>query len=99
MRVDNLLFRPAASTLPQEEWERLVVDLRETFDARGHVTSQGTLRQWTIRRRRNVPVSALRLPRWARTRRRQMEAVAARAARVAQAEGTPDNDSRRAEET
>ena len=30
-----------------EEWERLVVDLRETFDARGIVKRDGSLRQWT----------------------------------------------------
>lgn len=29
------------------EWDRLVVDLRETFDARGRVRSEGSLRQWT----------------------------------------------------
>lgn len=29
-----------------EEWERLVVDLRETFDARGTLTREGSLRQW-----------------------------------------------------
>lgn len=28
------------------EWERLVVRLRRTFDARGHVESDGRLRQW-----------------------------------------------------
>ncbi len=33
--------------LSDEEWERLVVDLRETFDARGRVSSQGSLKQWT----------------------------------------------------
>lgn len=33
--------------LSDEEWDKLVVDLRETFDARGNVTSQGSLRQWT----------------------------------------------------
>lgn len=33
--------------LSDQEWERLVVDLRETFDARGKVTSHGSLRQWT----------------------------------------------------
>jgi hypothetical protein len=33
--------------LSDEEWDKLVVDLRETFDARGKVTSQGSLRQWT----------------------------------------------------
>lgn len=33
--------------LSDAEWERLVVDLRETFDARGTVRAQGNLRQWT----------------------------------------------------
>jgi hypothetical protein len=33
--------------LSEEEWERLVVDLRETFDARGSVRRDGSLRQWT----------------------------------------------------
>ena len=33
--------------LTEEEWEHLVVDLRETFDARGQVSSHGSLRQWT----------------------------------------------------
>jgi hypothetical protein len=33
--------------LSDEEWERLVVDLRETFDARGTVRQDGSLRQWT----------------------------------------------------
>lgn len=33
--------------LTDDEWERLVVDLRETFDARGVVRSDGSLRQWT----------------------------------------------------
>lgn len=34
-------------TLTDDEWERLVVDLRETFDARGTMTRDGSLRQWT----------------------------------------------------
>jgi hypothetical protein len=29
------------------EWEQLVVDLRETFDARGTVKQEGSFRQWT----------------------------------------------------
>jgi hypothetical protein len=29
------------------EWERFVVELRDTFNARGTVKSQGSLRQWT----------------------------------------------------
>lgn len=33
--------------LTDDEWERLVVDLRETFDARGSVRSDGSLKQWT----------------------------------------------------
>jgi hypothetical protein len=33
--------------LSEEEWERLVVDLRETFDARGKVRYDGPFRQWT----------------------------------------------------
>lgn len=33
--------------LTDEEWEHLVVDLRETFDAKGRVSSQGSLKQWT----------------------------------------------------
>jgi hypothetical protein len=33
--------------LSDAEWERLVVDLRETFDARGTLRDDGALRQWT----------------------------------------------------
>jgi hypothetical protein len=33
--------------LSEKEWERLVVDLRETFDARGTVRYDGPFRQWT----------------------------------------------------
>lgn len=33
--------------LSQAEWERLVVDLRETFDARGTVRTDGNFKQWT----------------------------------------------------
>jgi hypothetical protein len=33
--------------LSDDEWERLVVDLRETFDARGRVSQDGSFRQWT----------------------------------------------------
>lgn len=33
--------------LSDAEWERLVVDLRETFDARGRTASEGSLRAWT----------------------------------------------------
>ncbi len=139
--------------LSEEEWERLVVDLRETFDARGKVSAQGRFRQWTngnlqvlvepaatgdrIRMKtlngnaqvfmntglatlglaavvmimtlitggdasalRGITflstigaamfgVGALRLPGWARLRRRQMEGVAARLA-LAEPEPPPD---------
>ncbi|HIF20374.1 MAG TPA: hypothetical protein EYQ27_00360 [Gemmatimonadetes bacterium] len=34
-------------TLTDAEWARLVVDLRETFDARGHLSEEGPFRQWT----------------------------------------------------
>ncbi|MDH4351703.1 MAG: hypothetical protein OEW56_11195, partial [Gemmatimonadota bacterium] len=33
--------------LTDAEWGRLVVDLRETFDARGKVSYEGPFRQWT----------------------------------------------------
>lgn len=33
--------------LTDDEWERLVVDLRETFEARGVVRTDGSFRQWT----------------------------------------------------
>lgn len=33
--------------LSDEEWERVVVLLRETFDARGSLKSHGSLREWT----------------------------------------------------
>jgi len=35
-----------ARNLSNDEWERLVADLRETFDARGNVKSEGSLRHW-----------------------------------------------------
>lgn len=34
--------------LTEDEWDRLVVDLRETFDRRGTVRQEGSLRQWTV---------------------------------------------------
>lgn len=34
-------------TLTESEWELLVAQLRETFNAPGQVTSHGSLRQWT----------------------------------------------------
>ena len=33
--------------LTDAEWDHLVVDLRDTFDARGSVRAEGSLRQWT----------------------------------------------------
>lgn len=33
--------------LSDAEWERVVADLRETFDARGKLKSEGQIRQWT----------------------------------------------------
>jgi hypothetical protein len=33
--------------LTDAEWERVVVDLRETFDARGKQSQEGSFRQWT----------------------------------------------------
>jgi hypothetical protein len=33
--------------LTEDEWERLVVDLRETFDARGTIRHEGSFHQWT----------------------------------------------------
>jgi hypothetical protein len=33
--------------LSDAEWDQLVVDLRETFDARGTVRQEGSFRQWT----------------------------------------------------
>ena len=142
--------------LSEEEWERLVVDLRETFDARGTVRYDGPFRQWTNGnlqalleptatghriRLRTVKgdaralmtaglgslgvaaavlvalavagglgdpgsltgvgfltaiglgmfgIGALRLPGWARLRRRQMEGVAARLALAAESQPTDD---------
>jgi hypothetical protein len=38
---------PLPRPLTDAEWERLVVDLRETFDARGATRQEGSLRQWT----------------------------------------------------
>lgn len=33
--------------LTDKEWNRLVVDLRETFDAKGKILDEGPFRQWT----------------------------------------------------
>ena len=44
-RVARTVTLPRALT--DEEWDRLVGDLRETFHARGEVRREGSLRQWT----------------------------------------------------
>lgn len=36
-----------ARPLTDAEWHRLVVDLRETFDAKGKLSDQGPFKQWT----------------------------------------------------
>lgn len=150
--------------LTDTEWERIVVDLRETFDARGTVRSEGSLRQWTngnlqvlleptatgdrVRLRTTMGdargalgagagmvaastmlgglaaaqgafadtgmmmatgflgilgagmfgLMALRLPRWARTRQRQMDEVAARIAHMTSSPLLPDESSAAADE-
>lgn len=33
--------------LTDDEWQQLVVELRETFDARGRLTEEGAFKQWT----------------------------------------------------
>jgi hypothetical protein len=139
--------------LSDQEWDQLVVDLRETFDARGTIRQEGSFRQWTngnlqflleptptghrLRMRTfkgdavawiggglamfgfsafaliaggisegiadaavtssivgmigaaMVSLGALRLPRWARTRRQQMEEIAGR---LALQTGTPPEE-------
>lgn len=36
-----------ARKLTDEEWERFIVEVRETFNARGTMASQGSLKQWS----------------------------------------------------
>ncbi|MEJ2541541.1 MAG: hypothetical protein P8188_16510 [Gemmatimonadota bacterium] len=38
---------PLARPLTDQEWTRVVLDLRETFDARGTIQAQGGFREWT----------------------------------------------------
>lgn len=38
---------PLARKLTDDEWERVIVDVRETFNARGTMASQGSLKQWS----------------------------------------------------
>lgn len=45
VRVQRTIELPRAIT--DDEWDRLVVDLRETFQARGTIKRDGSLRQWT----------------------------------------------------
>lgn len=45
LRVERVV--PLPRRISDDEWERLVVDLREIFDARGRVRQEGSLRQWT----------------------------------------------------
>ena len=33
--------------LTDQDWNRLVIDLRETFDAKGQIRDEGSFRQWT----------------------------------------------------
>ncbi len=33
--------------LTEQEWNRLVIDLRETFDAKGKIRDEGAFKQWT----------------------------------------------------
>jgi hypothetical protein len=42
--VGRVVSLPRAAT--EREWEILVTELRDTFAARGHVTSQGGMREW-----------------------------------------------------
>lgn len=43
-RVGRIVDLPRAPT--DHEWDLLIAELRTTFEARGHVTSQGGLREW-----------------------------------------------------
>ena len=43
--VGSIVSLPRAPT--EREWERLVAELRATFDAKGVVTSHGSLREWS----------------------------------------------------
>src|SRR5262245_39404806 len=38
---------PLSRNLSDREWERLIAELRATFDAKGEVTSHGSLREWS----------------------------------------------------
>src|SRR3954464_8777429 len=40
--------------LTDDEWDRLVVDLRETFDAKGTIRHEGSFRQWPTGRLQDV---------------------------------------------
>jgi hypothetical protein len=45
IRVERIV--PLGRKLSEAEWEHLVVELREVFEARGKVSASGSLRQWT----------------------------------------------------
>jgi hypothetical protein len=45
IRVERVV--PLGRKLSEAEWEHLVVELREVFEARGKVSASGSLRQWT----------------------------------------------------
>lgn len=46
-RVEHVVALSRAPT--DDEWERMVVDLREVFDAKGDLDGQGNLRTWSHR--------------------------------------------------
>ncbi len=43
--VERIIQLPRAIT--DREWDHLIVDLRETFEAKGKIERNGSLRQWT----------------------------------------------------
>lgn len=79
--VSRVVDRPRAPT--DREWEQLIAEFRTTFGVRGQATSAGGLRDWSHGNLHIGGISlvtfvanAIRLPRWARERERQMEAIA-----------------------
>ena len=66
-----------ARRLTDEEWERFIAEVRETFNAQGTMTSHGSLRQWN-----NGNLQVL-LPRRATTRKAQMEELGTRVSAMA----------------
>jgi hypothetical protein len=45
LRVERII--PLGREVSDAEWERMVVDLRDTFDARGRTRDEGSFRQWS----------------------------------------------------